>query len=103
MAGSENPGAATNIFHRRHFIMRRILALCAAAGLGLAALAATSPAEAAFHLIRWDVTGFCQVWDESLPIKPFPSDYKTVSRPVPTFVSALSVKEKLMRKRVCTF
>jgi hypothetical protein len=32
-----------------------------------------------------------------------PSDYKTVSRPVPTFVSALSVKEKLMRKRVCTF
>jgi hypothetical protein len=40
--------------------MRRLSALCAAAGLGLAALAASSPAQAdPFHLIRWSDTGFC--------------------------------------------
>jgi hypothetical protein len=47
--------------------MHRISALCAAAGLGLTALAATSPAQAAFHLIRWQDNGFCQVWDQSIP------------------------------------
>ena len=83
--------------------MRRISMLCAAAGLGLAALAATSPAEAAFHLIRWDVTGYCQVWDQGIATKPFPSDYKTVSAKVPTLVQALAVKEHLLRKRVCAF
>jgi len=83
--------------------MRRISMLCAAAGLGLAALAATSPAEAAFHLIRWDGTGYCQVWDQGIATKPFPSDYKTVSAKVPTLVEALAVKEHLLRKRVCAF
>jgi hypothetical protein len=37
--------------------MRR-LAILAAAGI---AFAATSPAEAAFHLIRWQDSGFCQI------------------------------------------
>jgi hypothetical protein len=83
--------------------MHRISILCAAAGLGLAALAATSPAEAAFHLIRWDGSGYCQVWDQGIPTKPFPSDYKTVSAKVPTLVEALAVKEHLLRKRVCAF
>jgi hypothetical protein len=83
--------------------MRRISMLCAAAGLGLAALAATSPAEAAFHLIRWDGSGYCQVWDQGFATKPFPSDYKTVSVPVPTLVEALAVKEHLLRKHVCAF
>jgi hypothetical protein len=83
--------------------MRRISALCAAAGLGLTALAATSPAQAAFHLIRWQDNGFCQVWDQSIPTTPFPSDYRTVSQPVPTFVEALAVKESLLRKGMCKF
>ncbi len=50
--------------------MRRIYALCAAAALGLTALAVTTPADAAFHLIRWEGTGICQIWDESIPTKP---------------------------------
>jgi hypothetical protein len=83
--------------------MRRISILCATAALGLTALAATSPAQAGFHLIRWDGNGYCQVWDEGFPTKPFPSDYKTVSRPVPTLVEALGVKERLLRKGRCTF
>ena len=83
--------------------MRRIFAFCATAGLGLTALAATSPAQAAFNLIRWDGSGYCQVWDESIPTTPYPSDYKTVSAPAPSFIEALAVKEGLLRKRVCTF
>jgi hypothetical protein len=83
--------------------MRRISALCAAAGLGLTALAATSPAEAAFHLIRWQDTGFCQVWDQSIPTTPFPSNYRTVSAELPTLVEALAAKEGLLRKGACKF
>ena len=84
--------------------MRRIFAFSAAAGLGLAALAATNPAQAnPWHLVRWDDTGFCQVWDQGLPIKPFRSDYKTVSAPVPTLVEALAVKEGLLRRGKCKF
>jgi hypothetical protein len=83
--------------------MRRLSVLCAAAGLGLAALAATSPAEAAFHLIRWHDTGFCQVWDQSVPTKPFPSNYNVVSHELPTFGVALAVKDRMLHKGHCSF
>ena len=83
--------------------MRRLSALCAAAAVGLIALAATSPAQAAFHLIRWQGTGICQIWDQSIPTKPFPSNYRTVSRPVPTFAAALAVKDGMLKKGTCKF
>ncbi|MCA6118508.1 hypothetical protein J6524_27065 [Bradyrhizobium sp. WSM 1738] len=82
--------------------MLRVTALAAAAGIGFTALAATSPAEAAFHLIRWEGTGVCQVWDQSIPTKPIPSNYKTVSKPVPTFAAALAVKDDMLKKGTCT-
>jgi hypothetical protein len=75
--------------------------LCAAACIAAAAFAAASPAEAAFHLIKWSGTGICQVWDESVPTKPFPANYSVVSRPVPTFDAALAVKSGLMKRGVC--
>ncbi len=43
--------------------MRRLSTLCIAAGLAAAAFVATSPAEAAYHLIRWQGTHVCQIWD----------------------------------------
>ena len=52
--------------------MRRLLLLSAAAAIAVTALASTSPAEAGFHLIRWEGTGFCQIWDESIPTAPYP-------------------------------
>jgi hypothetical protein len=52
-------------------------------------------------LIRWDGTGICQVWDESIPTKPFTSDYKTVSKPVATFGDALAVKDGMLKKGAC--
>ena len=81
--------------------MRRLTALCVAVGIALPAIATVSPAQAAFHLIKWDGTGICQVWDESIPTKPFPSNYRPVSKPVPTFDAALAVKSGLMKRGVC--
>jgi hypothetical protein len=81
--------------------MRRIFAHCAVAGIGFTALARLEPAEAAFHLIRWEGTGVCQVWDQSIPTKPIPSNYKAVSKPVPTFAAALAVKDGMLKKGNC--
>lgn len=81
--------------------MLRLTALAATAGLALTAVVATSPAEAAFHLIRWEGTGVCQVWDQSIPTKPMPANYKTVSKPVPTFAAALAVKDGMLKKGGC--
>ena len=81
--------------------MLRVTALSAAAAVALSAFAATAPAEAAFHLIRWDGTGACQIWDSSVPTKPIPSTYKTVSKPVPTFAAALAVKDGMLKNGAC--
>ena len=80
--------------------MRHVTAFAAAA-IVVSAFAVASPAQAAFHLIKWSGTGICQVWDESVPTKPFPSDYRVVSKPVPTFDGALAVKTGLMKRGVC--
>jgi hypothetical protein len=81
--------------------MRRLTVLCAAAGVAVTAFAATAPAEAAFNLIRWEDTGICQVWDQSIPTKPFPANYRSVSKPVPTFAAAIAVKDGMLKKGAC--
>jgi hypothetical protein len=85
--------------------MRRATALCAIAGIALSALAVASPARAGYYLIRWDNTGVCQVWSEDLSFKPWrwPSDYKVVSKPIPTFAAAMATKEKMRQERHCTW
>jgi hypothetical protein len=101
---SANYGAETNRhFQQEPLAMHRISTLCAAAGIVLAALAATTPAKADFHLIRWHDTGFCQIWDQSIPTVPFPSNYRVVSAPVPTFLDALDVKEHMLHTGACAF
>jgi hypothetical protein len=81
--------------------MRRLLLLCAAAAV--TALAAASPAEAAFHLIRWQDSGFCQIWDENIPTTPWPANYTVVSEQLPTFGDALVYKDGLLRNGTCAF
>ena len=61
---------------------------------------ASSQAQASYQVIRW-TSGFCQVWNHSIPTKPWPGDYKAVSRSYRTFSPALSAKLKLVGKRVC--
>jgi hypothetical protein len=85
--------------------MRRATALYATAGIAVSALAVVSPAQAGYYVIRWDNTGVCQLWNEGLTFKPWKwlSDYKVVSKPVPTVTAALEVKEKLRQGHRCTF
>ena len=85
--------------------MRPATALCAAAGIMVAAVAAVSPAQAGYYLLRWDNTGVCQVWNDTWTFKPWrwPSDYKVISKPVPTFTAAFAAKEKLRQQGRCTW
>ena len=89
--------------------MLRATALCAVAGIALSSLvvpsfAAPHPAQAGYYLIRWDNTGVCQIWNTDLAEKPvrWPSDYKIVSKPVPTFTEAAALQEKMRMSRACT-
>jgi len=83
--------------------MRRISILCAAAAIAVTALTATSPAQAAFHLIRWNDTGFCQIWDESIPTWPVWNNYSLIGQSVPTFEDALIYKDGLLHTGHCAF
>ncbi len=82
--------------------MRRFSIVCAALGLAATALVATSPAQASYKVIRWDNTGVCEIWDSAFAIKPFATDYKTVSRSVPTFTDAIATKDRLFHAARCT-
>jgi hypothetical protein len=96
---------AATILSDRSFVMRHVTALTAALCIAVAAVATVSPAEAAgYYVIRWDNTGVCQIWNEELTFKPlsWPSTYKVVSKPVPTFAAAASIQEKMRLQRSCT-
>ena len=84
--------------------MRRATTLCAAASVAVSGLAVAGPAQAGYYVIRWDNTGICQIWNEDLTSKPWqwPSDYKVVSKPAPTFTAAAAVQEKMRQQRHCT-
>jgi hypothetical protein len=84
--------------------MRRVTALCAASAITASVLAVTAPAQAGYYVIRWDNTGICQIWNEDLQQKPlhWPSDYKVVSKPLPTLTGAMEVQQKMRMERRCT-
>jgi hypothetical protein len=84
--------------------MRRLPVLAAVAATAASAFAATSPAEASFHLIRWQDSGFCQIWDQSVPTVPYPGNYIVmINSEVPTFGDALVLKDGLLRNGACSF
>jgi hypothetical protein len=86
--------------------MRRITALAAvlAIAASTAAVARPMPPQHGYYVIRWDNTGICQIWNTDLQEKPvhFMSDYKVVSKPVPTFAEANALQEKMRFARHCT-
>jgi hypothetical protein len=84
--------------------MPRFATICIAAGLAAATLVIAAPARAGYYIIRWDNTGICQVWSEAFAFKPipWPSGYKLVSRPVPTFNDAFMLQVRLRQQGRCT-
>jgi hypothetical protein len=87
--------------------MRRVTALAVAAAIlaSTAAIARPMPQQSGYYVIRWENTGVCQIWNTNLQEKPihFLSDYKVVSKPVPTFTEAAAIQEKMRVSRACTF
>jgi len=85
--------------------MRCVTALCAAVAIlaSTAAFARPMP-QSGYYVIRWDNTGVCQIWNTGLQEKPWHlvSDYRVVSKPVPTFTEAAAIQEKMRLSRHCT-
>jgi hypothetical protein len=84
--------------------MRRVLALCAAAGIAASAFATPASAKVGYYVIRWDNTGICQVWNEDLTYKPPQwgiATYKVVSKPFPTFTAASDLQIRMRAERRC--
>ena len=63
------------------------------------ALGSTS-AHAKYQVIRWP-SGFCQVWNHSIPGKPFPPGWTASRRVHATFHGALNEKLALVSRRQC--
>jgi hypothetical protein len=83
--------------------------LCAAVSIAVSAPAAPAMAarhvpEAGYCVIRWNDTGICQIWNTDLRYKPVElfSKYKVVGKPVPTFVAAADIQQKMRAARSCT-
>ena len=84
--------------------MRRISILSAIVGIA-AVSGMTAPAQAAgYYVIRWENTGICQIWNTDLTQKPWewPSHYKVVSKPLPTFSDAMALQLQMREKRSCS-
>src|ERR1700732_2626552 len=81
-AGHRTCRGAGTIFPWRRFVMRRVTALCAAAGIAVSGLVVASAAQAGYYVIRWDNPGICKIWKEEMTSKPlqWPSDYQVVSK-----------------------
>ena len=63
-------------------------------------IVASSQAQADYSIIRW-TSGFCQVWNNSTPWKPFPNDYKTGRKTFKTFGDAMAARRQLIARRQC--
>lgn len=86
--------------------MRRVTAVCAAAAIvaSSAAIARPMAQQSGYYVIRWDDTGVCQIWNTNLTQKPWQlfSQYKVVSKTVPTFAAAATIQEDMRMSRHCT-
>jgi hypothetical protein len=91
--------------------MRRVTALCAVAAIAVSnlvvagvAAARPMPQQSGYYVIRWDDTGVCQIWNTDLTQTPWRlfSEYKVVSKPVPTFAAAATIQEQMRFAHRCT-
>lgn len=83
--------------------MRRSHILTAAAALSAAAMfAGSAEARPAYRVIQWDITRVCQIYDFGMGGKPIPSNYRVLTRPLPTFGAALQAKNALWRRGLCS-
>jgi hypothetical protein len=53
-------------------------------------------------VIKWGITGVCQIYDFGWGGRPIPPDYHVLTRPLPSFTAALRAKDRLARRGRCT-
>ena len=82
--------------------MRRSLILFAAAGLAGLFLAGPANAMSDFRVIKWSITGVCQIYDFGWGGRPIPWDYRVMTPPLPSFTAALRAKDRLARRGRCS-
>lgn len=84
--------------------MCRLSLIRAVAGLAVTVLGALGPANAApYQVIRWEDSGFCEVWDQAITTTPWLSTFRVMSKPIPTVDTAFGVKEQMVRQGQCKF
>ena len=85
-------------------MLRRSVVLSTTAGLAMAGLFAATPAKAEpdFRVIQWDLTRICQIYDFGFGGRPIPSNYRTLTPPLPTFTAAVRAKSALAQRGACT-
>jgi hypothetical protein len=64
-------------------------------------LTSTAQAEPRFRVIQWSITGLCQIYDFGWGGRPIPSDYRTLTPPLPTFGAAVQAKQYLRSRGQC--
>ena len=85
-------------------MIRRSLMLCAAVGLIAAGSTFTaSPAHAYYRVIKWPVSNYCQIWDYGIPTRPFPYNYRVMTRRLASFGTALAMKNHYFHRWGCAF
>jgi len=84
--------------------MRKLSIFAAAAAVAATALVASTSANAAYSIIRWEGSGFCQIWDHNIPTQPWPSSFTTVApATITTFIEALNAKNGMLASGTCKF
>jgi hypothetical protein len=112
LAGPHDGLSGKQQYLQRRTFMRRVTAICAAAAIVASNLVVAGAAVArpmhqplsGYYVIRWNDTGICQIWNTDLTEKPWRmfSEYKIVSKPVPTFAAAATIQENMRMSRGCT-
>jgi hypothetical protein len=69
-----------------------------------AAFVISTSAQAApdFRVIKWGITGMCQIYDFGWGGRPIPSNYRVLTPPLPSFGAAVRAKEFLWHRGRCT-
>jgi hypothetical protein len=69
-----------------------------------AAFFVTGSAQAApdFHVIQWDFTRICQIYDFGWGGRPILSNCRVLTPPLPTFSAALRAKHRLASHARCS-
>ena len=71
--------------------------LSAAAATSIAAAGQT---QADYQIIRW-TSGFCQIWDQLIPHRPFTNDFKAGRKTFKAFAAATETRARLVAARQC--